>query len=813
MTLLFSTFDPAALGPLLALEDGNTILFTTSTADESRMARCLYGKSDNQWFAEFAFWGDDDIDDGYVGIAKSTASLSNFVGGDSDGYSYQPLDGSVWNNNAKLTTAATAEKGDIIGVWVQIGDGTSPSVSWFKNGVLLYSASLPDAGPWYLAATVAGPTAGGLRCWINAGQRDFEFPIPGVRGWFQYPEALPAVLLASDDYISPATDSVPNVIWDGRISDDSLSIVSELKFWVDGRSNRSTRGSAASLDVANGDGALDWLAESDPRDLAVQIQSIENHRASYSTATSIADMTLDGVQASDPGKLRLSFVSSMQLLDQVLQTRIFPPSADPVVAGRPWPISLGAARQITPVLVDPVNRVYAVSDVGVVGWGFVRDKGAPLDPSAVPPGYVIGDDFRTIILDTDPIGKLTADVSSVGGGTLPDLSDDIWLGYGDPFTTGLASFDNILNAAYQATGKAVFTSPGPSGFAWIGLTTATCLEGRSYRYRVVIDNMPGPNAFGTPAMAIVTALSVPVAAFTQAGTYEGTFTAGGDFVPRLRFSEALNGSTAVVSQAYILEIPDTYTPADINAIPLADFLREIIEVRAHKDQSFYSITDAQAIDTDTGYSGSGYFESGASTVRNAIEAILPGYTACAWVDSDNVIRFTRLTDPEDETSVGDITEDDLLSELSVKPDLAPGLSTQAYYRRNWTILTPTDFVSDYLTVPGSTRRALSQQYQGVVASAIALGPAYAHAVYAEPIGFLLDAEADAQAEIDRIVAYYAARDRKFYETEVSAELGVTLGSIWTLTHSRYGLESGKQLLVCKVTSRPLSETVKITLRG
>src|SRR5690606_20735062 len=149
---------------------------------------------------------------------------------------------------------------------------------------------------------------------------------------------------------------------------------------------------------------------------------------------------------------------------------------DIAVAGKPWPIALGAARQVTPVLVDPANRIYALTDRGIVGIGYVRDKGAPLDPGALPPGYVIGTDFRTIALETNPEGKLTADVSNQGGSVPPSLGVDISDGYGDPFTAAAgvpANFDQLSNATYVSPGRARLTSPSLSGSAYLGISTAT----------------------------------------------------------------------------------------------------------------------------------------------------------------------------------------------------------------------------------------------------------------------------------------------------------------------------------------------------
>lgn len=816
---LYSTFDPANLGPNLVLEQANTILLTdTASTNSDRAALCLYGKDSGQWFAEFSAWGVDAIDGVYIGIAKSSVTLIRNVGRTADSYGYRLSDGAGAGNiyHSSLVPIATVDEcvaGDIIGVWVNIGDGTAPEVTWYRNGIPQYTASLVDSGPWYPAATTSGATAGGMKVWINTGQRDFEYPVPGAPGWFTLPEALPAILLSTDDYISPHDDTLQDQVWDGMIADDGVEIVSELRFWVDG-SGRATQGSSTSVPVAHA-GELDWLIGADTRDLTADLETVET-RGSYDSAQSIAKMIVDSITVTDQGTLRITLVSTMAQLSDPLQTKIFPPSADPVVAGKPWPIALGAARQVTPVVVDPVNRIFALTDQGIVGIGYVRVSGAPLDPSAGPPDYVLGDDYRTIVLETDPVGKLTADVSNIGGSVPPTLSEDIWLSYGNPFTDNAgvpANFDVQSNATYAAAGKCVLTSPGLAGVAYVSLSTATCTEGRSYRYRVELATVPGTHAYGTPTVSISTSSGMPIVVWTAAGIYEGIFTAQYSFTPRLILRDALTSSASVINKAYILEIPDTYDPAEIQPITLTDFAREILENRAGRSVDSWSLADTTAIDTDTGYAGSGFYASSAMTLRDPMDMVMIGYTGCAWVDSLNVVRFTRLLDPAGETPVGEITEDDLLSELQVKPDNAPGLTTQMQFRKNWTAMTDTDFVSDYVTVPGSVRRALSQPYQGIVASALPLPSMYSHAVYADPIGVLLDVEADAQAEIDRIVGYYGT-PRFFYTVEVSDEDFVCeLGQVWTLTNSRYGLDAGKPLQICKIIRRPIAGSKQITLRG
>lgn len=814
MNKLFATFDPSALGPSLALEQANTVLVTTATADINRTARVLYGKSGSQWFAEFAVWGDAEIDNAVsFGVVTEDASLSTYVGGDANGFGYRVAEGQIHNNGASIASVTAGKKGDIVGIWIQIGDGSSPTVTWLLNGAVIHTQALPDIGPWYLAATISSATADSLRAWINTGQRDFEFPVAGVDGWYEWPVDVPTLRVSMRDYIARPDDAIPNEVWEGRIANDNIEIVQQLTFWQDG--GRSTQGSAVNVTLANGDGALDWIVDSDMRDLPAELAWVMQGE-SVDAADSVAKMIVNDIAVQDDGSVRVAMAGKMAMFDEPLQTRIFPPSADPVVAGKPWPIALGAVRSAEPVLVDPVNRHYVLSDRGLPGWGYIRDMGAPLDPNAIPPGYVIDLDQRGFVLETDAVGKLTADVSSTGGGTLPSLADDIWDEDGSPFsgTTGSAptGFDVASNAQMGVPGRVIFTSTNLSSQALLGKSAVTCLAGRSYRFRVHVVTVPAVHTYGTPTLSLRTDAGFPLQVWTSPGIYEGVITAPFDFSPRIVLDTALTGSQAVIGDAYLLELPDVYLPSELNAITLTDFVREIVETRFGLPPSAWSRADCEAIDAATGYKGVGFFASNAITVRDALEAVLPAYCACAWLDDDNVLRFTRLTKPEDETPVGYITASDLLSDLQVRPDLAPALSTQINFRKNWSVLSETDFVSDFIVVPMSVRRALSQPFQGIAASAKPLSPSYARAVNAAPQGSLLDDPADAQASIDHVCDYYATL-RKSYTTEVSADLNIGLGQVWNLAHPRYGLEAGKNLTVSRISRRVGLETVAITFRG
>lgn len=192
MSRTYATFDPS-----LALKDANTVVYATATTDINRTARCTLPKSGYQWFAEFAVWGDDVITDAVsFGLVNASASLSTYVGGDANGVGYRVAEGQIHNNGASVQSVTAGAYKDVIGVWLNASDGVNAYVTWFLNGVLLYTYTLPNLGPWYLAASVSNPDTDTRYAWINTGQRAFEFPVAGVDGWFEFADQVPTVRVA-----------------------------------------------------------------------------------------------------------------------------------------------------------------------------------------------------------------------------------------------------------------------------------------------------------------------------------------------------------------------------------------------------------------------------------------------------------------------------------------------------------------------------------------------------------------------------------------------------------------------------------------
>lgn len=233
-------------------------------------------------------------------------------------------------------------------------------------------------------------------------------------------------------------------------------------------------------------------------------------------------------------------------------------------------------------------------------------------------------------------------------------------------------------------------------------------------------------------------------------------------------------------------------------------------------KSAWSSTDAAAIDAATGYAGIGYYTRDANTtIRQALAAILPSYSAGWWQDADGVIRFTRITAPEAFAGAlaFDMSDGLLAGDVVAVPDPAPNLSRRMAYRPNAQRLAASDLVTDMVDVPQSKRDQLTASSRGLVAGNGPLAERYRHADAAIPMMSCLFREQDAQAEIDYDIALYPI-PRFFYSVAWrSDDPPPTPGSIGKLTYPRYDLAAGKKLLVKRVIRQPSTGDAQLILWG
>ena len=454
MTPLYAIFDATRLGPLLELEQSGTVLAVTDVADINRAAMAIQPQAVGRWYAEFLVYGTGDLL-ASVGIAQAAAALDIYVGGDAFGYGYRLDLGEIHHAGASVNDSAgvaVAAKGDIIGILLDLTTSV-PTVSWSRNGLPVYTQSLDSTGPWMLAASLGGSEAYGLRCFLNAGQRAFEHAPNGVLGWYEPPQSLRGLKLASEDWLSDPADEVPNARYDGLLAGDNneLRAVRSLDFWP---WQRGIKTGAMVLSVLDADDAFAEILSSDARDMPVKIGQIQRGQT-YADRVNLFSAVIDNVSAVDDLQVKLTCRDPLALLDVPLQRWLIRPDADPSSANQPRPILLGACRNVPCVILDATTYTYAVADTPLLGIGFARDSGYPYDPAAAPPDFTLDAGKLNIVLHAQPQGVVTIDASSVGGQQLPAPADDILDGAGAPFTgddgDAPTGWDDVGGDVSQAT--------------------------------------------------------------------------------------------------------------------------------------------------------------------------------------------------------------------------------------------------------------------------------------------------------------------------------------------------------------------------
>jgi hypothetical protein len=286
---------------------------------------------------------------------------------------------------------------------------------------------------------------------------------------------------------------------------------------------------------------------------------------------------------------------------------------------------------------------------------------------------------------------------------------------------------------------------------------------------------------------------------------EGTFTLSPDGQQLLMVSPPVTPVVADVSSVGAGQRPATLAQA------MGDIMGRL-------GKSAWSSADCSAIDAACGYAGIGYYAGNAISGRDAINAILPSYGAACYQDSAGVLRFARVIAPE--AYVGpmafEIIEGDMAAgeDLLKVPDDAPNLTRRMAYRPNAQALAAADLVTDVVDVPQARRDELTGLYRGQVFAGAALHPHYRRADAADPVISLFWEQADAQAEIDRVVAMYAVQ-RFFYVVTVRGDqqLAPVAGQVGRIQYSRYGLHDSLPVLVRRAERNPATGDVVLTLWG
>jgi len=127
----------------------------TITAGSAMWTACMgtISKNTGKWYWEYTIVSTDAAGNTMIGIGESGMATNNYVGFDALGFSYYGntlVSGNAVNSNSFTGTYATFTSGDVIGVALDLDNGT---LEYFKNGVTAGTFFTSLAGDFFPAAS------------------------------------------------------------------------------------------------------------------------------------------------------------------------------------------------------------------------------------------------------------------------------------------------------------------------------------------------------------------------------------------------------------------------------------------------------------------------------------------------------------------------------------------------------------------------------------------------------------------------------------------------------------------------------------
>src|SRR5688572_21671693 len=124
----YTTWNSADKDSTIALS-GSDLIATQSGAGTYGGVRSVASKSAGKFYWEYTLTTAGA--ETYLGVAKSAASLTGYLGSDAHGWGWYHAGGQMYNNGAVIDTESTLANGDVIGVAMDVDAGKL----WFrKNG-------------------------------------------------------------------------------------------------------------------------------------------------------------------------------------------------------------------------------------------------------------------------------------------------------------------------------------------------------------------------------------------------------------------------------------------------------------------------------------------------------------------------------------------------------------------------------------------------------------------------------------------------------------------------------------------------------
>jgi hypothetical protein len=440
------------------------------------------------------------------------------------------------------------------------------------------------------------------------------------------------------------------------------------------------------IDIANGDGALDDLATDDVLDATVSLYRVRSDQG-IEAGTLLATASVARIEPLGRTGLRITTRDMATLLDVPIQRTLYPDTAPESLQGQPRPLCVGSPLSVPAVLSDDVDYFYDVHDSDDFSLIRVREGGLVMTPTTdyVPATY----GFE--LLDI-PQALIVADVTA-GATTTTEI---IGAALGD-FATDLTGWSVTTSGGGSVTWNAgaVDMAAPAAGTAQLVVASAVLELGR-YDWSVVVSDLDGE-------LQVIAAGEV-VATITADGSHDGDFvaTADGSFGFRLSgvatIDERPAAGEATIDAVRLDRIASAGTAAAaiqtiVGRAGLAPELLDLSSMIALRDNRPWPIS---------------LWEATGRTAREALADICTSILGGAWTTAAGAIAVTYLRNPAALTPTLTIQRWRITTEIDIQRDEAPGLTDVVRGARNWQPYT-SDQILDAVDL--DVRVALTSEYR------------------------------------------------------------------------------------------------------
>jgi hypothetical protein len=664
------------------------------------------------------------------------------------------------------------------------------------------------------------------------------------------PEASGTLYVATESFTTPAADTPAHTTFLGRLSGDiRFETRVSLPFI-----RRPAISGLGNLRILNHDGALDGFKDYRFRDGAVVIKALTPGQQ-WDAGTLLATAIADRVEITGLNEMRVVLRDPTAVLEQPLQSATYESgSGAPDAVGKVKPISFGTPKSCEPQTVDAAGLVYHLHDGVLLDIDAVRDNGDSIsfnmtddgygfELAAAPAGRLIADPVatgsgliyaidsavkndggtlsnqnRTLtnpyeltdsphITDLCGFGELGRSAAAGGkyyfevyadaiSGAQPGASDfpdghwDIWFGVGASQPTNPHRPNNADEYSAQVNDKrAIAGSPDVVLSTWedgtkidtendpAGITNA---EGVTFGILVNFDDMEV--SFRVNGTGVGSALSI--SANSPLDTFYPLLAVAADNQPA-----SDNAASLYLHEEFFEEsVPGGYTPwggAGISAN--TSFEEFVASITARISGLTVDTTTRDEIDA-LGYSYS-YYLKNTITAAEILTAGCRSHGGWWFVGADGSLKFGQLKEPVGSGAVT-LTDVHIIDVRRIERDTAVGLSNRMGAIRNWH---PISADSADAGLSESDKLTLSSDYQHEAVATSEPAEGYEHVDGGELTDTLFRTAADADTEIERIIALYTTQ-RSLYTIEAAFDIStypsLEPGATIDVSLSRYDFSQG-----------------------